>query len=159
MGEYDYVVHPITDGIPRVDPEELTEIIEVMATDLPEYDVIVTAEAMGIPLATALSLMTGKPFTIIRKRKYGLPGEVAVDQETGYSRGRLFINGLGQGDRILFVDDILSTGGTLRAILAALRDMGVEVAGVVIVVEKGDGSVRRGLEEEFGVGIRTLVRI
>ena len=159
MGEYDYVVHPITDGIPRVDPGELTEIIEVMAADLPEYDVIVTAEAMGIPLATALSLRTGKPFTIIRKRKYGLRGEVAVDQETGYSRGRLFINGLGKGDRILFVDDILSTGGTLRAILAALRDMGVEVAGVVIVVEKGDGSVRRGLEEEFGVGIRTLVSI
>lgn len=158
-GEYRYVVHPITDGVPRVDPDLLNEVLDTMEADLPKFDIIVTAEAMGIPLATGLSLRTGKPFTIIRKRKYGLPGEVEVEQETGYSKGLLYINGLGRGDRILFVDDILSTGGTLRAILSALVGMGVIVAGVIIVVEKGDGSVRKNLEKKFGVEIRTLVSI
>ncbi len=156
-GDYTYVVHPVTDGIPRFDPELLTEIIDVMAADLPEFDVIVTTEAMGIPLATGLSLRTAKPFNIIRKRRYGLPAEVEVRQKTGYSTSKLYINGLGEGDRIVIVDDILSTGGTLRAVLEALRGIRVEVMEIVIVVEKGDGSVKRGLEEEFGVSIRTLV--
>ena len=46
-------------------------------------------EAMGIHLATALSLETGIPFVVVRKRQYGLPGEVAVHQTTGYSQGEL----------------------------------------------------------------------
>lgn len=157
MGDYNYVVHPITDGVPRIEPGMLNEIIDVMVEGLPEFELIVTAEAMGIPIATALSLRIGKPFNIIRKRKYGLPGEVSVSQVTGYSRAKLFINGLKKGDRILFVDDVLSTGGTLKATIEALQGIGVEIVGIIIVVEKGDGSVRRGLEEEFGVEIRTLV--
>ena len=158
-GSYRYVVHPITDGIPKVEPAILNGIIDAMARDLPEFDLIVTPEAMGIPLATGLSLRTGKPFSIIRKREYGLPGEVKVEQETGYSSADLFINGPARGDRVLLVDDILSTGGTLRAILKALRGMGVKVVAALIAVEKGDGTVRKGLEDEFGMGIRTLVGI
>ncbi|MCK4614775.1 MAG: purine phosphoribosyltransferase family protein [Thermoplasmata archaeon] len=157
MGDYDYVVHPITDGVPYIEPELLEEVIEEIMRDLPEFDLIVTAEAMGIPIATALSLRTRKPFNIIRKRRYGLPGEVSVSQVTGYSKAKLFINGLKKGDRILFVDDVLSTGGTLRATLKALKGIGVEVMGVIIAVEKGDGEIRKEINEEFGVNIRTLV--
>lgn len=158
MGDYDYVVHPITDGIPWIEPELLREVIdEIIQPTLPEFDLIVTAEAMGIPIATALSLRIGKPFNIIRKRRYGLPGEISVSQVTGYSKAKLYINGLKKGDRILFVDDVISTGGTLRATLKALKTIGVEITGIVIVVEKGDGSVKKEISREFGVKIRTLV--
>ena len=157
MGDYDYVVHPITDGVPYIEPELLEEVIEEMMRDLPEFDLIVTAEAMGIPIATALSLRTRKPFNIIRKRRYGLPGEVSVSQVTGYSKAKLFINGLKKGDSILFVDDVLSTGGTLRATLKALKGIGVEIMGIIIAVEKGEGEIRKEINKEFGVNIRTLV--
>ena len=161
-GDYNYVIHPITDGIPYIDPSMLNEIVDVIVDtiipELPPFDLIVTAEAMGIPLATALSLRTGKPFNIIRKREYGLEGEVEVSQQTGYSTAKLYINGLKKGDSILFVDDILSTGGTLRSTLKALIDeIGVVIAGIIIVVEKGDGGVRRGLEQDFGVKIHSLI--
>lgn len=158
MGDYNYVVHPITDGVPYIEPALLNEVIdEIIRPGLPEFDLIVTAEAMGIPIATALSLRTGRPFNIIRKRRYGLPGEVSVSQVTGYSKAKLYINGLKRGDRILFVDDVISTGGTLRATLRALKGIGVIITGIVIVVEKGDGHVRVEISQEFGVSIRTLV--
>ncbi|HHH84018.1 MAG TPA: adenine phosphoribosyltransferase, partial [Thermoplasmatales archaeon] len=75
-GDYNYVIHPITDGIPYIEPSLLEEVIDKM--NIPQCRRIVTMEAMGIPIATALSLKTGIPFTIIRKRSYGLPGEVSV---------------------------------------------------------------------------------
>jgi adenine phosphoribosyltransferase len=62
--------------------------------DVNKIDKIVTMEAMGIPLATALSLKLKIPFVIIRKRTYGLPGEIDVEQITGYSKSKLYINGL-----------------------------------------------------------------
>ncbi len=156
-GEYSYFAAPVTDGIPRMEPEELEEIaarIEEVA-DL-DCDVIVAPEAMGVPVAVALSLRTGIPYNVVRKRSYGLPGEVGVCQVTGYSECRMFVNGLKAGDRALLVDDIVSTGGTLRAIIQALQGMGVRLVGVVVVLQRGPGKER--IERELGVSIVTLLR-
>jgi adenine phosphoribosyltransferase len=122
-----------------------------------QIDKIVTMEAMGIPLATTLSLNMNIPFTIIRKRKYNLPDEVVVEQVTGYSKLKLYINGLKKGDKIVIVDDMLSTGGTLRAVLTALKKMDVVIKGVFIAVNKGN--VAKEIMDESNVSITTLVNI
>lgn len=157
-GDYNYIVHPLTDGIPEIDPKLLEEVIEKMLQFLPrDAEKIVTIEAMGIPLATAISLKIGKPFTIIRKRQYGLPGEVSVEQVTGYSKSKLFINGIKKGERVVIVDDVLSTGGTLKAVLEALKEMGVKVEKVLIAIDKG--KVAQEIEKEFGVPVISMANI
>jgi len=122
-----------------------------------QIDKIVTMEAMGIPLATIVSLNMNIPFTIIRKRKYDFPDEVSVERATGYSNSKLYINGLKKGDKIVIVDDVLSTGGTLRAVLTALKKMDVVIKGVFIAVNKG--SVAKEIMNESNVSITTLVNI
>ncbi len=156
--DYNYFIFPIADGIPSVEPELLNEVTDaIMGKIEGDYDRIVTAEAMGIHLAAALSLRTGKPFTIIRKRKYNLPDEKEFEQVTGYSTRKMYINGLKKGDRILFIDDLISTGGTLIGILRALGQIGVVVTDVIIIIDKGSG--RAVVEEKFGIRIKTLVGI
>lgn len=155
-GDYNYVIHPLTDGIPFIQPALLNEVTEEMVHLIPSCGRIVTMEAMGIPLATSLSLATGIPFTIIRKRKYGLPGEREVSQKTGYSETKLYINGIGEGDEIVIVDDVLSTGGTLVAVVNALKEMGVVIKGIFIAVNKGN---REEVERRIGMRITTLVDI
>ena len=159
-GEYNYVIHPITDGVPFISPELLKEVSDEMKKHIKKFgkfDRIVTMEAMGIPLASALSLDMGIPFTIIRKREYGLPGEVAVEQATGYSKSKLYINGLRKGDTIVIVDDVLSTGGTLRAVLSVFKKMSVNVKGVFIAINKGSHIPEIG--KEFNVPIISLIDI
>ncbi|HEC89013.1 MAG: adenine phosphoribosyltransferase [Thermoplasmata archaeon] len=159
-GDYPYVIHPITDGIPEIKPELLREVADRMEAILERYkpfDKIVTMEAMGIPLATALSLKMDIPFTIIRKRSYGLPDEVEVSQVTGYSKSKMYINGLKDKDRIVIVDDVLSTGGTLKAVLRSLENMNVDVKTVVISLDKGDAAME--ISKEVGIPIHTLVHI
>jgi adenine phosphoribosyltransferase len=95
---------------------------------------------MGIHIATALSLQTDIPLVVIRKREYGLDGEVALHQTTGYSESEMFINDVEDGDRVLIVDDLLSTGGTLAAITDALDDIGAEIVDIVVVIRKVGGS-------------------
>lgn len=158
MGDYEYFVNPITDGVPRTYPAMMRDVLDavVRAMDL-HCDVILAPEAMGIPLAVPVSLRTGIPYLVVRKRRYGLPGEVSVKQVTGYSEKDLFINDLKEGDRVAIIDDVVSTGGTLRAIIQALKEMNVEIVDVLVVVEKGN--IREKLEEELGVPIKTLVRV
>jgi len=159
-GDYDYVIHPITDGVPFITPELLKEVADEMKKHIKKdgkFDRIVTMEAMGIPIASALSLDLGIPFTIIRKREYGLPGEVSVKQVTGYSKSKLYINGLQKGDKIVIVDDVLSTGGTLRAVLSVFKKMRVNVIGVYIAINKG--SHIQEISKEFDVPVTSIVDI
>ncbi|MDD4255766.1 MAG: hypoxanthine/guanine phosphoribosyltransferase [Methanofollis sp.] len=144
-GEYNYFIHPITDGVPLLDPCLLREVACAMVSvmDLRGVDKIVTAEAMGIHIGTALSLVTDIPLNIIRKRQYSLPGEVAVHQSTGYSSGQLYLNGIEKGDRVVVIDDVISTGGTLKAVLAALESAGAEIADICIVIRRGNPSLDR----------------
>ena len=158
VGEYDYFVHPLSDGIPLVDPDLLNEVVlDVCGIADLRVDRILTAEAMGIPLATALSMETGIPFSVVRKRRYGLPGELELRQKTGYREDVLYVNGVRPGERVLVVDDVVSTGGTLACILEGLKSAGVQVVDVVVVFEKGDG--RREIEAKHGVRVKTLARV
>ena len=157
--DYDYFIHPITDGLPLGRPEVLDEVLSELARigDWRRCDKIVTAESMGFPLAAGLSMRVRKPYVFIRKRRYGLPGEVSLKQTTGYSKGDMFINGIAPGDRVVFVDDVISTGGTLLAIGKALRGLGAEIADVLIVFEKTREKAR--VEKELGVRIKTLLKV
>jgi adenine phosphoribosyltransferase len=156
-GEYNYFIHPISDGVPLVRPELLREVIAcvVKIADL-DVDKIVTIEAMGLPLGSALSQITDIPFIIVRKRKYGLPGEIAVHQTTGYSRGELYLNGINKGDRVLILDDVLSTGGTSAAVLKALEQAGADIKDIIVIIERGEGKKKI---EEMGYDVKSLVKI
>jgi len=142
-GDYDYFIHPITDGVPRVDPALLRDVCTAMVKvlDLKDVQLLVVAEAMGIPIGTTLSLMTDIPFTIVRKRKYLLPGEVALHQTTGYSKGELYMNGVHKGDRVVIVDDVLSTGGTMKALIQGLGYIGADIADICVAIRRGNPDV------------------
>lgn len=159
-GDYPYFIHPITDGVPRLDPMVLKAVTELCekAIDWNGVDLILGIEAMGLPLTAPLSVRTGIPLIIARKRSYGLEGEVTIGQETGYSKGEMFLNDLKPGEKVVIVDDVLSTGGTLKAVLEGVRRTGAHVTHIIAVVEKGPGLAL--LQSEYPeVAIESLVRL
>ena len=153
---YPYLIHPLIDGVPRVDPKLLKAWVDwAAAQDLVrEATLLVAPEAMGLPLAAPLSLATGIPYVVVRKRKYDLPGEQVAYCETGYGEACLHLNGVGPGDKALVVDDVLSTGGTLSALLTTLASMDVEAVGALVFLDKG--RVRAVLEDRHDVPIRVM---
>ena len=158
MNGYKYFINPVSDGIPRTDSELLEEIVEGMVERSDrDYDIILAPEAMGIPLAVGISLRTGIPYSVIRKRRYGLDGEIALDQSTGYSKSPMYINGVKPGDRVAIVDDVVSTGGTLRAVVDALGSEGVTVSEISVVFNKSEDI--DSISRELGVPIRYLISV
>ena len=159
-GDYPYFIHPLTDGVPRLDPSVLTAVVELIeaAVDWQSIDLVLGIEAMGLPLTSPLSMRNNKPQVVVRKRSYGLEGEVAIDQSTGYSKGSMYLNDIAKDERILIVDDVLSTGGTLDAIIGGLETIGAKIASIVVVVEKGPGLQQ--LQEKYPhIEISSIVRI
>ncbi|MBS71421.1 MAG: adenine phosphoribosyltransferase [Thermoplasmata archaeon] len=158
-GEYAYFIHPLSDGVPRQTGEMLEEARDIILemVDWENVDIILGIEAMGIPLAACLSISTGIPLVIGRKRPYGLPGEVTVDQSTGYSKGTIYINDVKANERVFVIDDVISTGGTLRSVLTAVEKAGAIVQDVIAVFEKG--SIVSEIVSDTGWPIRSLVRV
>ena len=159
-GDYPYFIHPITDGVPRLDPEVLAAVTELcqQAIEWSTIDLILGIEAMGLPLTATLSIRTGVPLVVGRKRSYGLEGEVVIDQATGYSKQPMYLNDIAPGERIAIVDDVLSTGGTLRAVIEGVKATGATIAHILVVVEKGPGL--KQLQADYpSITIQSLVRL
>lgn len=155
---YQYFVHPLTDGIPRMDPEVLMEITDwMLEVGNFDCDVILAPESMGIPLAVPLSLKLGIPYSVVRKRVYGLPGECVITQETGYSETSMSINGIGKGDRVVILDDVVSTGGTLDALIEGLLGIGAEIVDILVPVNKSNGT--DVVLKKTGFEVKTRVKV
>ncbi|MDR3291945.1 MAG: adenine phosphoribosyltransferase [Methanobrevibacter sp.] len=156
---HDYVINPVLDGIPLYESIFLEEIVEAInyKLNLSNIDKIIGIESMGIPLATALSLETKIPFNIIKKKKMNLSEEISVSQVTGYSKEKLYINYLNKGDKVVIIDDIVDTGGTLIAIINALKNIGVEILHIITPIERSNG--KQLVKKETGFSILTFIRL
>ncbi|CAJ51800.1 hypoxanthine/guanine phosphoribosyltransferase [Haloquadratum walsbyi] len=156
-GDYEYFVHPVSDGVPVLRPELLREIVIkiIRKVEVDNVDKIVTPAAMGIHISTAVSLMTDIPLVVIRKRQYGLEGEVSLSQQTGYAENEMYINDVRDGERVLVLDDVLSTGGTMRAVLDALDQIGAEVVDTVAVIKKAGPNEL----DESDHDVKTLINV
>ncbi|MEC7112034.1 MAG: phosphoribosyltransferase family protein, partial [Candidatus Thermoplasmatota archaeon] len=79
-------------------------------------------------------------------------------QSTGYSKGEMFLNDIKQGERLLIVDDVLSTGGTLDAIIRGVESLGAVIEAIIVVVEKGPGLTQ--LQEKYPhIKISSIIRL
>jgi len=157
-GDYPYFINSISDGNPPVTKELLDEITDRFLSlgDL-DCDIILAPEAMGIQYAAALTLRTGIPFQVIRKRGHGLPGEIAFHKDTGYEGSEMYMNFVEPGTRAILVDDVISTGGTLKATVRTLREHGIVIDEALIILNKS--SDISSLMDEIGIRIRTLMDV
>lgn len=155
---YPYIVNPLIDGIPRMDPELLKEVTDRML-QICEFDcdLILAPEAMSLPYVTVISLATGVPFSVIRKRPYGCENEVVIEEVTGYSCNKMYINGLRPGEKIVILDDVISTGGTMRSIVDAVEGQGCEVVDIVVAVDKSEDI--ENISNHLGHTVKAAVRL
>ncbi|MGY1856263.1 adenine phosphoribosyltransferase [Modestobacter sp. SYSU DS0290] len=105
----------------------------------PGFDVVAGVEARGFLLAAAVAVRTGTGVVPIRKAGK-LPRErVSADYalEYGTATLELHTDSIRPGQRVLLVDDVLATGGTLGAAVALLEQLGGVVTAVSVVIELG----------------------
>jgi adenine phosphoribosyltransferase len=103
----------------------------------PGFDVVVGVEARGFLLAAAVALDAGVGVVPVRKAGK-LPRErIAADYDLEYGTATLELHAdsIRQGQRVLIVDDVLATGGTLEATVSLVEQLGGVVSAVAVVIE------------------------
>ncbi|QXQ11424.1 adenine phosphoribosyltransferase [Paeniglutamicibacter sp. Y32M11] len=131
------------------DPQGLRRIVdEIIAPFAGQFDVIAGLEARGFVLAAAAAYATGTGMITIRKAGK-LPRAVHRDDYTlEYGTGTLELHrdDIAPGTRVLILDDVLATGGTVGSAARLLGMAGAHVAGIGVVLELQELGGREKLE-------------
>ena len=135
------------------DPELCIECASELLKMAPEYDYILTAEAKGIPLAHEMARQHGDArFMVARKSaKLYMTGvfEVNVRSITTARNQKLYLDtadaAMLRGKRVLIVDDVISTGESLRALEYLVEKAGGTIVGKMAVLGEGDAIGRKDI--------------
>lgn len=118
---------------------------KVLAARLPQdIDTLVTPEVKALPLAHVISRLSGKPYVVVRKTEKPYMVEPVVREVVSITTGKpqlLVLDGLDvdkvRGKKVAIVDDVVSSGGTLRSLTDIIEEVGGTVGAVVAVFTEG----------------------
>ncbi|XP_041644961.1 adenine phosphoribosyltransferase [Cheilinus undulatus] len=123
------------------DPAALTAVIDLFEEQVrrnyQNVDLIVGLDARGFLFGPLLAQRLGVGFVLVRK-KGKLPGatvSVAYDLEYGKAEAEIQEDAVAPGQKVLLIDDLLATGGTLFAACELMRKQQAEVLGCLVVIE------------------------
>ena len=133
---------------------ELTErCAEELYKRAPEHDVMLTAESKGIPLIHAMCRLSGKNRYVLARKSVKLYMSDVLKCETkSITTGHvqtLYIDGADaeymKGKRVLIVDDVISTGGSLESLENLVRQADGEIVGKMTILAEGDAIGREDI--------------
>lgn len=113
-----------------------------------DFDVFAAAESRGFFLAAPLAYMMNKPMVLIRK-KGKLPMETVsetYDLEYGSATIEMHKDSVKEGQKVVIVDDLIATGGTLEASVKLVEKLGGEVSKIICLMELAGLEGRKKLE-------------
>lgn len=140
------------------DPAGLAMAVELMAQPFRgnRIDAVVGAESRGFIFGTAVAKVLSVGFVPVRKPGK-LPGKIErheYDLEYGKDALEIHADALQQGQRVLIVDDLLATGGTLGACCALVRHSGATIEAVAVLIEL---LALNGREQLGGCSVRSVI--
>ena len=129
------------------------EITEAAARELlakaPEFDVLITAESKGIPLCYEMARQSGKPYIVARKGAKLYMQDVAKVEVRSITTDHIQTLCLGkderdvmEGKKILIVDDVISTGDSIKALEQLVETVGGNIVGKFTVLAEGEAAGR-----------------
>jgi len=125
-------------------PALLRRIASSLAACVPEGVQRLAGPVLGaVPLVTAVSLETGLPMVIVR-----------TDRAKEYGTAKQIEGTLVAGEKVLLIEDVVTTGGAALSAVDELRAAGAEVVGALVVVDREQGGP--AAFEERGVPFRAL---
>jgi adenine phosphoribosyltransferase len=140
-------------------PDGLRQTVDALASEFEgqKVDSVIGVEARGFIFAPALAYHLGAGFVPVRKPKK-LPAEcasISYDLEYGQDTLEIHRDAVGDGHRVIIADDLLATGGTARAVVDLVEQLGGTVVGLVFVVEL---EFLPGRQKLAGYDVRSLIK-
>ncbi len=126
------------------DPVLLRRVVQRLVPYTAGVQRLAGTELGAVPLLVALALETGLPYVILRKKA------------RGHGTGRAYEGEIRAGEKVLLVEDVATSGGTIQRAAEVLRGEGAQVERAVCVVDREEGGAES--LREMGIGLEAVLR-
>lgn len=155
-----FMINSLIDQDPATPPELLREVVEELTkiTDISKATKIFGEEDRGGFLAALMAYEHNLPLAMVKWNPSGLEGQVCIDFRNAYTHGKMYANGLEPNDKVLLVEDLVDSGGTIIGMLKMLQKEKIEVVDVIVVAEKVEYKGIEAIKKATGVDVKTLIK-
>jgi len=136
-------------------PDAVASMVDMMTAYIeihfPDVDVIAGLDARGFLIGPMIACNVSKPFVPIRK-KGKLPGKcLSVDSTKEYGKDtlELQVDGIKPGQKVVIVDDLMATGGTMTAACELVKAAKAQVVGCICIIELNELNGRSKFQAPF----------
>jgi adenine/guanine phosphoribosyltransferase-like PRPP-binding protein len=155
-----YIVTPLTDHEPGTPFELLEDTVKELSklSNFSLADKILGEEDRGGFLAALMAYEHKKPLGMVKWNPNGLEGQQAVQFRNAYTEGTMYINGIQPGDKVILVEDMVDSGGTIIGMIELLGKIKVELLDVVVIAEKEEFEGIKRIKDETGFDVKALLK-
>jgi len=156
---YTYVILPFES---RADPIFIKACVEgiekLMRDEIKKSNTVLAIESKGFIITPIIAMRNGLNWVAVRKRNYNLPDQFVFHQKKAFKGGtELFCVGLKKNDKVILIDDIFSSGGTVINTVDVLIKCGIKIVGICAIYTRGNGLEE--IKKKFGLPTGALARI
>lgn len=156
---YTYIILPLESRAEPIFIKACVEGIEkLMGEEIKKANVILAIESKGFIITPIIAMRNGLKWVAVRKRNYNLPDQLRIHQKKAFKGAtELYCVGLKKNDRVILIDDIFSSGGTVVNTAEMLMKHGIKICGICAIYTRGTGLEE--IKRKFTLPIGALARI
>lgn len=160
LNGHNYLINPVTDHTPETSYALLKDIVQELSklADFPRVNKIVGEEDRGGYISALMAMKQKKSLAMVKWNPLDLKGQIAVNFRNAYTDGKMYLYGVKKGDRVILVEDLIDTGGTVIAMIQLLRKHGVIICDVIAIAAKDEYRAIERIKKETGIEVKHLLK-
>ena len=155
-----FLINPLTDHMPTTSFELLDDTINSLSqlTDFSKANKLIGEEDRGGFLVALMAYHLKMSFGMVKWNPTGFDGQISVDFRNAYTGGTMYLNGCEKGDKVILVEDMVDSGGSIIAMIQLFEKAGVELIDIVVIAEKEDYNGVERIKKETGRDVKLLLK-
>lgn len=155
-----FIVNPLLDHDPETTSLLMRDVVKELSklTDFSKADKIIGEEDRGGYIAALMAYHCKKSLGMVKWNPLDLKGEIGIDFRNAYTSGKLYLYGVQKGDKVILIEDLVDTGGTIIGMIKLLKKRGVVLKDVICVTAKEDLNGLQRIKKETGVTVKVLLK-
>lgn len=157
-----YLIIPLTDHVGATPAVILRQAVNAIC-DIADFNgvtKVVGEEEKGGFIAVCVALQRHLAFSLAKQNPVNIPDEVEVVFKMAYSDSmKLYLNGVYKGDNVVLIDDMVDSGGTLIALINAVKSTGANILDVICLAEKVEFNGVERVFKETGIKVKTILKV
>jgi len=155
-----YLINPLLDHSPETEYKLVRDAVKEISKVIKfsKINKIVCEEDRGGYIGSIVAYTHKKSLAMVKWNPSGLNGQHEISFRNAYHEGKMYLYGIKPGDKVVLIEDLIDSGGTIISMIKLLKKADVEIVDVVCIAEKVDLDGVKRIKKETGIDVKTLLK-